>query len=127
MGDDVLTMRASRLPQCAGICRLHPLGRPIRHRQTVVDTGLPPVKAIRQPHRDRHRLVTSVDKSNVLETSQLWRAVVTDVASQGKNILFEGAQGTLLDVDLGTYPYVTSSSATARGVHAGTGTRALPT
>jgi adenylosuccinate synthase len=39
----------------------------------------------------------------------------------GKNILFEGAQGTLLDVDHGTYPYVTSSNATAGGACTGTG------
>jgi adenylosuccinate synthase len=40
---------------------------------------------------------------------------------EGKKILFEGAQGTLLDVDLGTYPYVTASSATAGGACIGTG------
>jgi len=40
---------------------------------------------------------------------------------EGKRILFEGAQGTLLDVDFGTYPYVTSSSATAGGACTGTG------
>ena len=40
---------------------------------------------------------------------------------EGKRVLFEGAQGTLLDVDLGTYPYVTSSSATACGACTGTG------
>ena len=40
---------------------------------------------------------------------------------KGKNILFEGAQGTVLDVDFGTYPYVTSSSATAGGACTGTG------
>jgi adenylosuccinate synthase len=39
----------------------------------------------------------------------------------GKNVLFEGAQGTLLDVDHGTYPYVTSSSASAGGACVGTG------
>ncbi|MBN1807901.1 MAG: adenylosuccinate synthase [Planctomycetes bacterium] len=39
----------------------------------------------------------------------------------GKALLFEGAQGTLLDVDFGTYPYVTSSSSSACGVCAGTG------
>jgi len=38
-----------------------------------------------------------------------------------KNILFEGAQGTLLDVDFGTYPYVTSSNPTAGGACIGTG------
>ena len=39
----------------------------------------------------------------------------------GKNILFEGAQGTQLDVDHGTYPFVTSSNATAGGACSGTG------
>ncbi len=40
---------------------------------------------------------------------------------QGKNILFEGAQGTLLDLDYGTYPYVTSSHPVAGGASLGTG------
>jgi adenylosuccinate synthase len=41
--------------------------------------------------------------------------------SEKKSILFEGAQGTLLDIDHGTYPYVTSSSTTAGGVSTGLG------
>jgi adenylosuccinate synthase len=40
---------------------------------------------------------------------------------EGKKVLFEGAQGTLLDVDHGTYPFVTASSATAGGACTGTG------
>ena len=40
---------------------------------------------------------------------------------ENKSILFEGAQGTLLDIDHGTYPYVTSSSTTAGGVSTGLG------
>jgi adenylosuccinate synthase len=40
---------------------------------------------------------------------------------EGKSVLFEGAQGTLLDVDYGTYPFVTASSATAGGACTGTG------
>jgi adenylosuccinate synthase len=39
----------------------------------------------------------------------------------GKQVLFEGAQGTMLDIDHGTYPFVTSSSATAGGACTGTG------
>lgn len=39
----------------------------------------------------------------------------------GKCVLFEGAQGALLDIDLGTYPYVTSSSASSGGACTGTG------
>ncbi len=41
--------------------------------------------------------------------------------NKGKSILFEGAQGTLLDVDFGTYPYVTSSNASVGGVFTGSG------
>ncbi len=41
--------------------------------------------------------------------------------SDGKSILFEGAQGTMLDIDFGTYPFVTSSSAAAGGACTGTG------
>ncbi|MEC4750542.1 adenylosuccinate synthase [Methylomicrobium sp. Wu6] len=40
---------------------------------------------------------------------------------QGKNLLFEGAQGALLDLDHGTFPYVTSSSTTAGGAATGSG------
>jgi len=44
-----------------------------------------------------------------------------EAIAQGKHLLFEGAQGTMLDVDHGTYPYVTSSNATAGGACTGTG------
>ncbi|WP_291628870.1 adenylosuccinate synthase [Clostridium sp.] len=44
-----------------------------------------------------------------------------DEIKQDKNILFEGAQGMLLDIDYGTYPYVTSSNTTACGVASGSG------
>ena len=44
-----------------------------------------------------------------------------DILAQGGSVMFEGAQGTMLDIDHGTYPYVTSSSATAGGAATGTG------
>ncbi|MBI4825620.1 MAG: adenylosuccinate synthase [Nitrospirae bacterium] len=47
--------------------------------------------------------------------------LVNKLIDQGKNILFEGAQGTLLDIDHGTYPYVTSSSASVGGACTGLG------
>ena len=40
---------------------------------------------------------------------------------QGRSVMFEGAQGALLDIDHGTYPYVTSSNTTAGGASSGTG------
>ncbi len=48
-------------------------------------------------------------------------ALLRDAMSQGKRILFEGAQGAVLDIDHGTYPFVTSSNATAGGASTGTG------
>lgn len=48
-------------------------------------------------------------------------ALVNDALDAEENVLFEGAQGTFLDVDLGTYPYVTSSHPVAGGVTVGAG------
>ena len=47
--------------------------------------------------------------------------VVRDGLASGQNLLLEGAQGTMLDVDFGTYPYVTSSTTIAAGGYAGAG------
>jgi adenylosuccinate synthase len=47
--------------------------------------------------------------------------LVNDAVQQGKNIVFEGAQGTLLDLDHGTYPFVTSSHPTAAAACLGAG------
>ncbi|MFB0516961.1 MAG: adenylosuccinate synthase [Candidatus Neomarinimicrobiota bacterium] len=63
-----------------------------------------------------------------LQTTKRLTPLLTDTigsihqaVDQGKNILLEGAQGTLLDIDLGTYPYVTSSHPTAGGIASGLG------
>ena len=56
-------------------------------------------------------------KPYVADTSQMIHTAI----KQQSNILFEGAQGTHLDVDMGTYPFVTSSNATAGGACTGTG------
>jgi adenylosuccinate synthase len=53
----------------------------------------------------------------VCDTAALLNGAIRD----GRNVLFEGAQGTMLDVDHGTYPFVTSSSAAAGGACTGTG------
>ena len=47
--------------------------------------------------------------------------LLNDAIRQGESVMFEGAQGALLDIDHGTYPFVTSSSATAGGAVIGTG------
>ena len=56
-------------------------------------------------------------KPMVCDTARLLNQMI----DQGKHILFEGAQGTMLDIDFGTYPFVTSSSAAAGGACTGTG------
>ncbi|MDF2181917.1 adenylosuccinate synthase [Neptuniibacter sp. CAU 1671] len=48
-------------------------------------------------------------------------AMLHDLRKRGENIMFEGAQGSLLDIDHGTYPYVTSSNTTAGGTSTGSG------
>lgn len=48
-------------------------------------------------------------------------ATLNDALDAGEHVLFEGAQGTMLDLDHGTYPFVTSSSPTAGGACVGTG------
>jgi adenylosuccinate synthase len=48
-------------------------------------------------------------------------AILHDLIGRGEPVMFEGAQGALLDIDHGTYPYVTSSTTTAGGAAAGSG------
>ena len=50
----------------------------------------------------------------------VWK-IINDAGKENKFILFEGAQGSLLDIDFGTYPYVTSSNTSAGQIFSGTG------
>jgi len=96
----------------------------------------PLARALRENVAARNRLVGDAglvwqDLLATLRTS--WtrlQPLVTDVSlylhramAAGRSVMFEGAQGTLLDIDHGTYPYVTSSNATAGGVATGLGVR----
>ncbi len=56
-------------------------------------------------------------KPHIAEIAPLLNHAIDD----GKSVLFEGAQGTLLDIDHGTYPFVTSSNATSGGATTGSG------
>ncbi|MBU2919424.1 MAG: adenylosuccinate synthase [Psychrosphaera sp.] len=65
---------------------------------------------------------------DAMAVAEILKAMVVDVTDMldkariaGESILFEGAQGTLLDIDHGTYPYVTSSNTTVGGVATGAG------
>lgn len=76
--------------------------------------------------------VEPVDVEKVLQETlamgEILTPLIVDVTEQldeyhndGENVLFEGAQGTLLDIDHGTYPFVTSSNTTAGGAASGSG------
>jgi adenylosuccinate synthase len=95
-------------------------------------------KKIRENLEEKNTLLKNVYKREGLDVEEIINeyiqfdkaidSYVTDVPSmlnnaikEGKNILLEGAQGALLDVDHGTYPYVTSSSPTSGGASTGTG------
>jgi len=67
--------------------------------------------------RDQYLKFADCIRPMVCDTAQL----LNDAIRQGKRVLFEGAQGSMLDVDHGTYPFVTSSSATAGGACTGAG------
>ncbi len=91
-------------------------------------------EAVKHNVAARNRLIgeSTMDWKQVLdELARAWQRMapwVTDVSlfldrarKAGRAIMFEGAQGTLLDIDHGTYPYVTSSNATIGGVLTGLG------
>ena len=90
--------------------------------------------AVREKNMIAHALFNSepldADKmyTEYAQAAQKLAPFVADTAvllnqalAQGESILFEGAQGTMLDIDHGTYPFVTSSSATSGGAVIGTG------
>ena len=91
-------------------------------------------EAVQQNVAARNRLIadSTMDWRHVIEElNKAWARMqpwVTDVSlflhrarEAARSIMFEGAQGTLLDIDHGTYPYVTSSNATIGGVCTGLG------
>jgi adenylosuccinate synthase len=70
-----------------------------------------------EPIADSYAKYGETIRGFVTDTSRL----LNQMLREGKRVLFEGAQGTLLDVDHGTFPYVTSSNASAGGVATGLG------
>jgi len=81
------------------------------------------LRGLGEPEVDRVELIaalTAVGPRILPYADRVWR-LLDDARSQGKRILFEGAQGAMLDVDHGTYPYVTSSNALAGQAAAGSG------
>src|SRR4051794_38008765 len=80
-------------------------------------------KLIPEPHLDWEDVLGQLMAAGqrlmpmIVDTS----AVLVHAMQEGRHVMFEGAQGTMLDIDHGTYPYVTSSNGTAGGVCTGLG------
>ena len=74
---------------------------------------------------ERFEIDTRYIEEEVVKPFEFFRDRVIDTAKflreNRKSVIFEGAQGTLLDIDMGTYPYVTSSNSSALGLANGTG------
>ena len=66
---------------------------------------------------DEYAAAAELVRPFVADTGRL----LNKILAEGGSVMFEGAQGTMLDIDHGTYPFVTSSSATAGGASTGTG------
>ncbi|MBK1635214.1 adenylosuccinate synthase [Rhodovulum adriaticum] len=87
----------------------------IHHNALRAGLGLEPV--------DRDALIAELEKiaPEILQyAAPVWK-VLNEKQKSGKRILFEGAQGALLDIDFGTYPFVTSSNVIAGQAATGTG------
>ena len=81
------------------------------------------LRGLGEPEVDRDELLaalTAIAPRVLPYAGPVWR-LLDDARSQGKRILFEGAQGAMLDVDHGTYPFVTSSNTLAGQAAAGSG------
>ncbi|MFH1609134.1 MAG: adenylosuccinate synthase [Candidatus Bipolaricaulota bacterium] len=87
----------------------------LRQAARQVGDGFDPERAMDDLVRFRERFAHRIGDA---------RAAIADALDRGDVVVFEGAQGTLLDLDFGTYPYVTSSTTTVHGIGWGTGIRA---
>jgi adenylosuccinate synthase len=103
--------------------RVGDLADPKALEQNVRDNVLARNRLVQESAMDWHVVL-----GQLLEVGQRLQPLVRDVSlllaeamKAGQSILFEGAQGTLLDIDHGTYPYVTSSNASIGGVCTGLG------
>ena len=106
-----------------------PLGalRDMTRTRTLVESALeawaPTIRALGGEPQTSDEIVDGLRSiaSRVVPLLAETSLLVERAVRSGRRVLFEGAQGTLLDVDHGTYPFVTSSHATAGGACTGTG------
>lgn len=98
-------------PKCCGRALSGILKTPIESSSRTVASRSTPIRSLTKPRR----------WSNAWHRSFATRLIFNQAAARGDAILLEGAQATLLDVDHGTYPFVTSSNTVIGGALIGTG------
>lgn len=90
----------------------------VEHKNIVLQAMDPSAPAIdAQAVFDEYSALAELLKPHVIDTT----AYLHRILKEGGNVLFEGAQGSLLDLDHGTFPYVTSSNSSSAGIHNGSG------
>ena len=120
-----------------GPCYVDKVGREGIRMQDFLDVDILKQKII-QYTAEKNKILTQIFNAEPLNTSEVITAFlgyreilleyITDTVAYlnneitaGKSVLLEGAQGTFLDIDHGTYPYVTSSNSTSGGACTGSG------
>ena len=71
-------------------------------------------------HNKTYEDLIRISNELIVYSAPVWK-IINDAGKNNKIILFEGAQGSLLDIDFGTYPYVTSSNTSSGQIFSGTG------
>jgi len=107
-------LRGSALRDVDSLCK-EVAERIEEHNAFIISAGAEPV--------DAAKVIPQLRAAAEALAPHITNTVVAlhDARKAGKNMLFEGAQGTFLDIDFGTYPFVTSSNTTAGGACTGSG------
>jgi adenylosuccinate synthase len=115
--EDKVGRRAIRVNDLADLSTLGPkIDRLLAHHNAL-RRGLAQTEILAA---DLFRQLSDVAPKILVYSDAVW-SLLDDVKREGKRILFEGAQGVLLDIDHGTYPYVTSSNTVAGQAASGSG------
>ena len=115
--EDKVGRRAIRVNDLADLTTLGPKIERLLTHHNALRRGLGQAEILAA---DLFNQLSEIASKILVYSDAVW-ALLDEVKREGKRILFEGAQGVLLDIDHGTYPYVTSSNTVAGQAAAGSG------
>ncbi len=115
--EDKVGRRAIRVNDLADLSILGPKIERLLAHHNALRRGLGQAEV---PAADLFKQLSAIAPKILVYSDAVW-SLLDEVKREGKRILFEGAQGVLLDIDHGTYPYVTSSNTVAGQAAAGSG------